>query len=768
MDRPVTVNDGSSIRSFAPSHAGTATSSFKNAAKFSRNYDSDDDDNDSKLRTKNLRLNEIKRSDTRVAEDRHSWANAGSSGFSNAYQTSSMTSGTKSRHSKGSRLPPAFATQPLVENDPPRQGYLYQLHKPDLPPSVPTWNTIDPETGAVSGAHRAKKAKHSNNPNHPMNHPLAATFGTINVQEAPDDDDDNATYLTAENLEEQQMFVPQQETADTVAGYCETVLFEADSAAAFYRAPSADDGFDLRSVGSSERPSEKSSVIMSDDGSDASDRTYRPNITNNPRIHRDIRANFISNVDDLHNVDKKSEFQKLNSDWLASDPTTGNVKQINMQLGENNVVAMAVKSEVRTRLFDWHGRYIDGKDRGQVSKRFRRGFLEMVEALEKEMIQASAVYRKWRLMSPTERVRLLEEIRRPVVQFNGTWAPTERDTMEAPLPLIYQKRIEDRYIKAQKLRDLLRERSSNAARTKSVTSHVSHDTREPKNGTLGDCDSEYISEGSIGGTPAGFDDRSRADESFRRAKQNVEESLRRAIRFSEREYSSRVSCRSRQSERRQRDSEQITASLAASSASSRRSSMQTPQQRANDIRGSFQGSGISVAGPRHTSSVKSNATAKPPPSTIRNIRTHGHGGSSSVAQSVGSRNSLDNLSDLLDFDDSPELQLPEDVTGCEAFEFDKPADQELYDIGLRNAQNRGRVVVVRLHQPVEFTPGVIANKVFGGIVQEFQLHPERATAVVVFMHPNEARSFVHHFINVKSHGTEQERRELQMEVSWYK
>ena len=54
------------------------------------------------------------------------------------------------------------------------------------------------------------------------------------------------------------------------------------------------------------------------------------------------------------------------------------------------------------------------------------------------------------------------------------------------------------------------------------------------------------------------------------------------------------------------------------------------------------------------------------------------------------------------------------------------------------------------------------------VVQEFQLHPDQRSAVVIFVHPVEARSFVKHVKNVRENGTGQEIRELQIEAAWYK
>lgn len=53
-------------------------------------------------------------------------------------------------------------------------------------------------------------------------------------------------------------------------------------------------------------------------------------------------------------------------------------------------------------------------------------------------------------------------------------------------------------------------------------------------------------------------------------------------------------------------------------------------------------------------------------------------------------------------------------------------------------------------------------------MQEFQLHPEQKMAVVIFVHPIEARAFLRHVKNVRMNGTEQEIRELQIEAAFYR
>lgn len=116
--------------------------------------------------------------------------------------------------------------------------------------------------------------------------------------------------------------------------------------------------------------------------------------------------------------------------------------------------------------------------------------------------------------------------------------------------------------------------------------------------------------------------------------------------------------------------------------------------------------------------------------TIRNIGTSGHGDatSSTIGRSVTDEI---NVTDLLECDDSPELQMPPDITGSDTIELERNAKKYL-DVAVNNSSGRGRVVVVRLHQTVEFTPDAFATRVFRGNVQEFQFHPDRSTTVVIF------------------------------------
>lgn len=123
--------------------------------------------------------------------------------------------------------------------------------------------------------------------------------------------------------------------------------------------------------------------------------------------------------------------------------------------------------------------------------------------------------------------------------------------------------------------------------------------------------------------------------------------------------------------------------------------------------------------------------------------------------------------DQISFDDSPELQFPDDCP-IESDTQMTSKQQQLYKAAITFSQEHGRVVLVHLHQLVKFTPGAIAKRVFGGIIQEMQLFPVQRVAIVIFLHPSEAKAFVRHVKKTHEQGTRNEIVTLQIEAGWYK
>jgi hypothetical protein len=144
------------------------------------------------------------------------------------------------------------------------------------------------------------------------------------------------------------------------------------------------------------------------------------------------------------------------------------------------------------------------------------------------------------------------------------------------------------------------------------------------------------------------------------------------------------------------------------------------------------------------------------------------GASSAVSSAFGTASSYDpSLCNPFTIDIRPELQPPKDYSapadGCPSRK-----ETQLFNRASSISQKNGRIVVVRLHEPVKFTPGAIVQRVFGGIVQELQVFPVHRLAVLIFLHCTEARSFVRHVKSVSHYGNAQEIRQLQIDADWYK
>ena len=120
-------------------------------------------------------------------------------------------------------------------------------------------------------------------------------------------------------------------------------------------------------------------------------------------------------------------------------------------------------------------------------------------------------------------------------------------------------------------------------------------------------------------------------------------------------------------------------------------------------------------------------------------------------------------------DDRQETLLASDL---EDIQIDvKPERNEAfayqYDIMEAACEARPRVVAVVLHEAVNFSPGSVLSRIFGGVVQEVLLYPENRLALVVFAFPDEAESFVAHVQALQRYDRSAYER-LQIKVTWYK
>ncbi|MCJ1378662.1 hypothetical protein MMC17_001761 [Xylographa soralifera] len=133
--------------------------------------------------------------------------------------------------------------------------------------------------------------------------------------------------------------------------------------------------------------------------------------------------------------------------------------------------------------------------------------------------------------------------------------------------------------------------------------------------------------------------------------------------------------------------------------------------------------------------------------------------SSKPSSSVTSETTVifDCAPDIAILEDLPERTDFDDRWGAEA-RFDKIDDA---------STKHGRVVMVRLHEPVVFTSSAISERLFGGGIQEIQYHPAERMALVVFLFPSEAGAMVKHVKNIRENNAHEYRR-LQIDAEWYK
>ncbi|OAF63095.1 hypothetical protein VC83_00474 [Pseudogymnoascus destructans] len=676
------------------------------------------------------------------------------------------------RRNRGAKIAPGLVpftpkVDPYAEAP---HGFQFSWNKAENVPLKKTWTTLDPKTGAVKYEEGNQEAEEENapetymwNPSDARNTPLAATFGTSRV-------------VSAEEVKEKK--------APKVGGLTEKFLQRLDRQSRRDRAESIDDYIDISSTpGSPNAPPSEPSVMeyhpALPQGSVATDERAH----NQPiQIDADVRKNFIDNINAMHDAHPAlTTFELRNQGgWLPQNKAPA--VYIN-EFGDGNTVEVKMKIETRTRKMNERGEY-DGEDLGQIKKRYRRGFSEMLQTREGEMIRATKEYLEWQAMPLEDRMERLTLIRQPINLWQKKPGADEIDQHELHyLPKFYERQISRRKEK-QRMRAILADKAKQKQKDNASTSLETAETGDTLDtwGVLGDCDDP-----PVGGTSGGSRTPRLGDDSW-------QEMLERLVDIDPRK-DSRSPSRSRSSSK--------SASVAGSMAAER--VFRPPDRLYNDHRykprprlySGGSGTGNSVTGPRQSRPRSSHPSPSPAAfsnswcatddgsdasSTVRGLRNapldrHIFNGSG-IDRSSDGTNAANGLADLIAaYDDSPTLRIPTD-TDIPSPPFTE-LEQVLYNRAIGNMGERGRVVTVRLHAVQEshmapgsvlpkFTPGAIANKVFGGVIQEFQLHPGKRTAVVVFMHPREARSFVHHVRNIREKGTGHAIRDLQIEASWFR
>ncbi|KAI9879109.1 MAG: hypothetical protein M1830_009562 [Pleopsidium flavum] len=117
-------------------------------------------------------------------------------------------------------------------------------------------------------------------------------------------------------------------------------------------------------------------------------------------------------------------------------------------------------------------------------------------------------------------------------------------------------------------------------------------------------------------------------------------------------------------------------------------------------------------------------------------------------------------------DQGPQLAPLQD-TLFDLTKFRDEAAAEKFDLTQAASGRRGRVATVTLHHGVAYSTSAIAERLFGGFIQEIQFFPEARQALVIFVHPVDAAAFVQHIQSVKMKSLEDYRR-LQINAEFYR
>ena len=158
---------------------------------------------------------------------------------------------------------------------------------------------------------------------------------------------------------------------------------------------------------------------------------------------------------------------------------------------------------------------------------------------------------------------------------------------------------------------------------------------------------------------------------------------------------------------------------------------------------------------------KSNQTAKAVYDDFASRRTESSLASPSLtSETTGSRASVS----------IARISEPRLVSATDILGLPKPGPNESladrYNSVRLQCSSRGRVVTIALDKLVQFSPSNIVSRIFGGVLQDIQLHPRERMAVVIFIFPGEARTFIRHNQIVRRKDP-LAYRQLQLEAQWY-
>jgi hypothetical protein len=425
-------------------------------------------------------------------------------------------------------------------------------------------------------------------------------------------------------------------------------------------------------------------------------------------VDMDIRQSFVHVKDIMKpRVAPATEFEQRNP-FLKPKPPARAIRNV---IGGKVVSTIKPKIDTRGEHMDRHGKYI-GENLGLMKKHHMEDRAAAVKRRDQEMVKAMREKKKWEAMSDEEKISTLSGKRGVLGLSMGIGCDSSDLGSSHDIPDMYQKPVDTGSI-AEYRRSSARSRKSNTPVVGSkFGSHSNISAASTiRVGTPLSGLSHPLSPTSNG--------------SF----QNID-----IITDSEAE------------------------SLHVSSSSKRSTNDSTGKKSA--LSSHPTGSSGVVESLQSSSTIKrvGDKTASNTASTI-----HSKGAPVSSTSESGSAFSISPRVKLAPLED---LEDPFEVASGEVIPGEDEEKYYFYEEIRFACLQRGRVVAVKLHDGVRFTAGSVFDRLFGGPIQEAQFFPAERVALVVFVIPKDAHTFVKHNQTVKEKSL-QEHRRLQIDVEWY-
>ena len=458
-------------------------------------------------------------------------------------------------------------------------------------------------------------------------------------------------------------------------------------------------------------------------------------------VEDDVRSHFID-ISSLMKENQRSltDFERRNQSVLYQ----GNMEKMKNVVGDRVVSITYQPIDERLQYLDESGKYRDGIDRGPIKRRLMQEWHKRLADRTAEMEHVTRLRREWDALSDTEKRRqtVQREANTKLLSLFGAGLNSTNDlaTYEGEeLPEIYRR------VSSWTITD--HGSVSDRARSQDVMSPViegprtkvqrrGHSQTEPTTAFAGQDTSIELTGGMS--SSAGLV----GDQLGIHYPSND-------FAFSAQGSSGPASERYGSTHGRAETSKQLQDLYSNDRTSSKRASWEPQESRRRPLPGKRKRperppSTVTFR-TRPPSPQPSLSTAKARPQISPLVNTN-----LKPASSVTSETTVifDYAPDIAILEDLPERTDFEDRWGSEA-RFER----------IKNASTKhGRVIMVRLHEPVLFTSSAISERLFGGAIQEIQYHPAERTALVVFLFPSEAAAMVRHVKNTRENNAHEYRR----------